>query len=174
MYLYPVVHGVRVWVWSAQSSDPVALSGPVSPFLNAEWNWRLQCYGVCLPCSPHLARCLCGAGPLTPRVPGRKAFSHSALQGPWPMWAFLHSCPFPLALCQPPWPSHTAWPPLSVRRGKTDKLIHPELGETEWEYQGFPAGWVVKNLPANTGDTRNVGWIPGLERSSEGGNGNPL
>ena len=29
-----------------------------------------------------------------------------------------------------------------------DKLIYPELGETKWEYQGFPAGSVVKNLPA--------------------------
>ena len=26
---------------------------------------------------------------------------------------------------------------------------------------GFPGGTVVKNLPANTGDTRDVGLIPG-------------
>ena len=32
---------------------------------------------------------------------------------------------------------------------------------------------VVKNTPANT-DVRNVGLIPGLERSSGGGHGNPL
>ena len=33
---------------------------------------------------------------------------------------------------------------------------------------------VVKNLTASAGDPRNVGLIPGLGRSSEGGNGNPL
>ena len=36
---------------------------------------------------------------------------------------------------------------------------------------GFPGGSVVKNLPANAGDT---GSIPGSGRSLEGGNGNPL
>ena len=33
---------------------------------------------------------------------------------------------------------------------------------------------MVKNLPANVGDERDVGSIPGLERSPGGGNGNPL
>ena len=37
----------------------------------------------------------------------------------------------------------------------------------------FPGDWVVKNLPANAGDTRDVSLVPGLERSSGGGNGNP-
>ena len=32
---------------------------------------------------------------------------------------------------------------------------------------------MVKNLPANTGDIRDTGSIPGLGRSSGGGNGNP-
>ena len=32
----------------------------------------------------------------------------------------------------------------------------------------------VKNLPANAGDIRDVGSIPGLGRSTGGGNGNPL
>jgi len=36
---------------------------------------------------------------------------------------------------------------------------------------GFPGGSVVKNLPANVGDT---GSNPGLGRSSGEGNGNPL
>jgi len=39
---------------------------------------------------------------------------------------------------------------------------------------GFPGGAVVKNLPANTGDTRDMGSIPGLERSLGGGHGTPL
>ena len=33
---------------------------------------------------------------------------------------------------------------------------------------------VVKNPPANTGDTRDTGLIPGLGRSPGEGNGNPL
>ena len=33
---------------------------------------------------------------------------------------------------------------------------------------------VVKNLPANTGDIRNVGSIPGSGRFPGGGQGNPL
>ena len=33
---------------------------------------------------------------------------------------------------------------------------------------------VVKNPPANTGDIRDTGLIPGLGRSSGEGNGNPL
>ena len=37
--------------------------------------------------------------------------------------------------------------------------------------KGFPGGSVVKNLPANVGDT---GLIPGSGRSPGGGNGNPL
>ena len=36
---------------------------------------------------------------------------------------------------------------------------------------GFPGGSVVKNPPANAGDT---GSIPGLGRSPGEGNGNPL
>ena len=33
---------------------------------------------------------------------------------------------------------------------------------------------LVKYLPANAGDTRDVGLIPGSGRSPGGGNGNPL
>ena len=39
------------------------------------------------------------------------------------------------------------------------------------DMRGFPGGSVVKNPPANTGDS---GSIPGLGRSPEGRNGNPL
>ena len=41
-------------------------------------------------------------------------------------------------------------------------------------YQGFPGGSVVKNLPANAGDTGILGSIHGLARLSGGGNGTPL
>ena len=40
--------------------------------------------------------------------------------------------------------------------------------------RSFPGGSVVKNLPANAGDARDLDSIPGLERSLEVGNGNPL
>ena len=33
---------------------------------------------------------------------------------------------------------------------------------------------MVKNMPANEGDIRDVGLIPGSGRSPGGGNGNPL
>ena len=36
------------------------------------------------------------------------------------------------------------------------------------------SGLVVKNPPANTGDIRDVGLIPGSGRSHGEGNGNPL
>ena len=39
---------------------------------------------------------------------------------------------------------------------------------------GFPSGSVVKNLPANAGDTGNSGLILGSGRSSAGGNGDPF
>ena len=39
---------------------------------------------------------------------------------------------------------------------------------------GFPGGSVVKNPPADTGDTGDVGSILGLGRSLGGVNGNPL
>ena len=38
----------------------------------------------------------------------------------------------------------------------------------------FPCGTLVKNLPANAGDSEDAGSIPGLGRSSGEGNGNPL
>ena len=45
-------------------------------------------------------------------------------------------------------------------------LILPSLG--------FPCGTMLKNPPANGGDARDEGSIPGWGRSPEVGNGNPL
>ena len=39
---------------------------------------------------------------------------------------------------------------------------------------GFPCGAIGKNPPANAGDIRDMGSIPGLGRSPGGGHGNPL
>ena len=38
----------------------------------------------------------------------------------------------------------------------------------------FQVALVVKNLPANAGDVRDTGTIPGSGRYSGGGHGNPL
>ena len=43
-----------------------------------------------------------------------------------------------------------------------------------WKEWGFRGGTVVKNSPANTGDTGVMGSIPGLGRSPGIGDGNPL
>ena len=48
------------------------------------------------------------------------------------------------------------------------------LAECKGKSMGFPGGLVVKISPANTGDTRDVGLIPGLRRSYEVGSGNSL
>ena len=40
-----------------------------------------------------------------------------------------------------------------------------------WDLLGFPSGSVIKNLPANAEDSISV---PGLGRSPEEGNGNPV
>ena len=39
---------------------------------------------------------------------------------------------------------------------------------------GFPDGTVVKNLPANVGDPRDVGLVPGSGKFPGVGNGNPF
>ena len=41
-------------------------------------------------------------------------------------------------------------------------------------YMGFPSDSVVKNPPANAGDTEDLGSIPGSGRPPGGGHGNPL
>ena len=50
--------------------------------------------------------------------------------------------------------------------------------DTFWGYifplWRFPGCSVIKNAPANAGDTGGVSSIPGLERSLDGGRGNPL
>ena len=41
-------------------------------------------------------------------------------------------------------------------------------------FPGFPDGTVIKNPPANAGDSGDADSVPGLGRSPGGGNGNPL
>ena len=40
--------------------------------------------------------------------------------------------------------------------------------------QDFPGDSVVKNLPANAGDTGDIGSVPGFGRSPREGNGYPI
>ena len=53
-------------------------------------------------------------------------------------------------------------------------IVFERTGEFLWALKGFPGGSVVKNPPANAGDTGHMGSIPGLGRSPGGGKGNPL
>ena len=46
----------------------------------------------------------------------------------------------------------------------------PLPDKRELKHMGFPGGAVVKNLPASSGDSRDVGSVPGLGRSLEVGN----
>ena len=50
-------------------------------------------------------------------------------------------------------------------------LPHWDPLGTQWASQ---VALVVKNLPANAGDVRDLGWISGSGRSPGGGNGHPL
>jgi len=60
-------------------------------------------------------------------------------------------------------------------RTTTEDLVQPIC---RWDRlpdpMGFPGGSVIKNFPANAGDTRHLGLILGSGRSPGGGNGNPL
>ena len=45
---------------------------------------------------------------------------------------------------------------------------------SKWYCEGFPGSSMIKNLPANAGDTRDVGSTPGSGRPPREGNGNPI
>ena len=51
---------------------------------------------------------------------------------------------------------------------------HPQIWYLPASWGCFPGGSVVKNPPANAGDTRDVGSIPGSGKSPGRGNSNPL
>ena len=51
--------------------------------------------------------------------------------------------------------------------------VPPKL-QLHFSIWGFPGGAVVKNLPGNAGDARDVGSIPGLRSSPGEGTGNLL
>ena len=56
-----------------------------------------------------------------------------------------------------------------------DKILVRSLNMCNVEYlKGFSGGSMIRILPANAGDTGGANLIPGLGRSPEGENGNPL
>ena len=59
-------------------------------------------------------------------------------------------------------------------RGIDGKIIETVFCKCHKIWMGFPGDPVVKNTPANAGDTRDAGLILGSGRSPGGGNGNPL
>ena len=74
----------------------------------------------------------------------------------WRTAAFVHCC-WECKMVQPLW--KTVWRLL--------KKLKLKLSTTQVEL-------VVKNLPANVGDLKDTGSIPGSGRSPGGGHGNPL
>ena len=78
---------------------------------------------------------------------------------------------FPVLHCIPEFLVTVLAPPVcSNRLFETPLLVWWTM---EW-LLGFPGGSVVKYLPASAGDAEDMGLIPGVDRSSGGGNGNPL
>ena len=52
--------------------------------------------------------------------------------------------------------------------------MNPLFKDLISKYGASQVALVVKNLPANAGDIKDVGLIPGLGRYPRDGNGNPL
>ena len=50
--------------------------------------------------------------------------------------------------------------------------LGPTVSNHGLRNQGFPVALVVKNLPADAGDIRDAGLIPGSGRTPGGGHGN--
>ena len=62
----------------------------------------------------------------------------------------------------------------SVGREGEKRQIFLSLAPNSWILRVLQVVLVVKTLPANVGDIRDLDWIPGLGRSSGGGRGNLL
>ena len=71
-------------------------------------------------------------------------------------------------------PRNAMWRNLPTQTNHSRSLECPCRELLIWDSLGFPGGAVVKNLPANAGDTRDTSSIPGSGRFSGEGKGNPL
>ena len=110
---------------------------------------------------------------------------YQCLQGPaWMFEEFIRGCICTLSLCSLT-PSITVSPPWTVRSLSRFYVIQLPLFLASYLFLGkrIPLLWfhlyscvalVVKNLPANTGDVRDSGSIPGSGRSPGGGHANSL
>ena len=65
----------------------------------------------------------------------------------------------------------TKFPLLSILESMSTSSI---FGSPSFYIRASLVAQVVKELPANAGDSRGVGSVPGLGRSPGEGNGNPL
>ena len=63
---------------------------------------------------------------------------------------------------------------MLLKKKKKNYWENQQFEKDRLDNGGFPAVSVVKNLPANAGDTGDASLIPGLRRSPGEGNGNPL
>ena len=63
---------------------------------------------------------------------------------------------------------------MVTKREKIGEEINLEFVISRYILQASQVASVVKNLPVNAEDVRDVSSIPGLGRSPAGGNGNPL
>ena len=117
------------------------------------------------------------SSPATPAFPHPASFPYQA-SAPLSLCHFLNEH----GHCQP-----SASPPeCQVREGCDFGFLHScihcarNMGQLTLlislpiSFLGFPSSTVAKNLPANAGDTRDSGSIPGSGRSPGVGNGNLL
>ena len=72
-----------------------------------------------------------------------------------------------------PWKSH-GWEEHGVATVYGVAKSQARLSDLTFFLRASQVAQVVKNLPANTGDIRDTGSVPGLGRSPGGGHGNPL
>ena len=71
--------------------------------------------------------------------------------------------------------SNLAWRiPGTGEPGELPSMGSHRVGHDRSDLAAAAAAAVVKNLPADAGDARDAGSIPGSGRSPAGGNGNPL
>ena len=69
----------------------------------------------------------------------------------------------------------TRWEQLPEGQGYAVVINHHTVSRREIDKKSASqVALVVKNLPANAGDVRDVGWIPGWGRSPKRGYGKPL
>ena len=147
--------------------------------IRAQWlcgMWNPSRSGI-EPLSPALE------GRLLSTVPAGKSWSLSFEKSPWLFWFPLLDCNFPEGrnfccgcyyLMHGSCSANPCWMNGLITQRATEIVERVRDSFDSDTHKGFPGGAVVKNPPAKTGDTRDMGSIPGSERSPGEGNGNTL